>query len=705
MEKGEIGAAYAAGLLSARDAIRVAYYRGAHARLAASPNGSQGAMAAIGASHEDAEKLCQRNELQGRVQIAAYNSSSSITLSGDEDAIEKAIEILNGKQVFARRLRVDTAYHSAHMKPCADPYLQSMGRCGVGKLDSCGSETPTWFSSVYKGSLMTADNLSNDYWVKNMVHPVLISSAIMTAVNEAQPFDIAIEIGPHAALKSPVLDSLAEMNAQAPYTGLLSRGKDDVEELSAAMGFLWSHLGAGTVNFDNFNQIFLNDRRGVLVADLPSYPFNHQHSYWAESRTSRSHRQLKAPPHPLLGTPCVGTTTSTEAQWKNILRLSEVAWMQGHKLQGQIVFPATGYIVMAIEAIKALVGKSRQIAQFNLSHVVLERAMVFNDENASIESVFSLKLRESNTQYISADFTCFSAPQGEQSIVANARGLIDVTLGEPLADSLPLSTHPKYYNLTEVDVRTFYEDLRKVGYEYSKPFCGIASMERRLGFAHGTLVDQSSSDWEDQLLVHPGMLDTALQTVFAALSYPGDGRLWSVHVPVQIDSLEFNPHFALTESRKKSPILWESTIMENDKSAFLKGDIQLFTKDRQHTLLQMGGISLKSFSPAQPQDDASIFSHFRYLPASADGELAVSGERHENSEVQMVKDMERLSFFYIRQLSEMTVQDRKNALPHHQHLLNWADYVVDKVSRRDHPSVGKECLSDTLEEMTALSNR
>lgn len=662
-------------------------------------------MAAIGASHEDAEKLCQRDELQGRIQIAAYNSSSSITVSGDEDAIEKSIEILNGEQIFARRLRVDTAYHSAHMKPCAEPYLQSMGHCGVGKFNSGGRETPTWFSSVYKGTIMTANQLSNDYWVRNMVRPVLISSAVMTAVNEAQPFDVVIEIGPHAALKGPVLDSLAEMDVQVPYTGLLSRGKDDLEELSAAMGFLWSHLGAGVVDFDNFNKVFLNDRQKVLVADLPSYPFDHQHSYWAESRTSRSHRQLKAPPHPLLGTPCVGTTTSTEAQWKNILRPSEVSWMQGHKLQGQIVFPATGYIVMAIEAIKILVGDDRHIAQFNLSDVVLERAIVFNDENASIECLFSLKLREFNAQCISADFTCFSAPQGEQSIVANARGQIDVKLGKSLADSLPLPTHSKYCNLTDVNVQTFYDYLQKVGYEYSEPFRGMASVERRLGFAHGTLIDQSSSDWEDQLLVHPGMLDTALQTVFAAFSHPGDGRVWSVHVPVQIGSLEFNPHFALTESRKQFLIPWESTVMEDDKSAFLKGDIQLFTKDRQHTLLQMGGISLKPFSPAQPQDDASIFSHFQYLPASPNGELVVAGERHEDSEVRMAKDMERLSFFYIRRLSEMDAQDRKNALPHHQHLLNWADYVVDKVSRGDHSSVGKESLSDTLEEIMGLTNR
>ena len=88
---GEIGAAYAAGFISGQDAIRIAYLRGVHARLASSPNSyaPRGAMMAIGASVEDAKALCRDDRFAGRVQVAAVNSSSSITLSGDEDAIER----------------------------------------------------------------------------------------------------------------------------------------------------------------------------------------------------------------------------------------------------------------------------------------------------------------------------------------------------------------------------------------------------------------------------------------------------------------------------------------------------------------------------------------------------------------------------------------------------------------------------------------
>jgi hybrid polyketide synthase/nonribosomal peptide synthetase ACE1 len=113
---GEIGAAYASGLVSARDAILIAYFRGMHAKLASSPrqHGPRGAMIAVGTSVDDARALCEEG-FAGRVQVAAVNSSSSVTLSGDEDAIDEAERILKAQGTFARKLKVDTAYHSAHM--------------------------------------------------------------------------------------------------------------------------------------------------------------------------------------------------------------------------------------------------------------------------------------------------------------------------------------------------------------------------------------------------------------------------------------------------------------------------------------------------------------------------------------------------------------------------------------------------------------
>lgn len=135
---GEIGAAYAAGYLDASDAIRIAYYRGVYAKLAQGPQGQRGKMMAVGLSLEQANALCSDLDISlGNICVAASNSRLSCTLAGDADAVDEAQRQLEARGTFARLLKVDTAYHSHHMQPCAAPYLESMRRCNVavqGKL-------------------------------------------------------------------------------------------------------------------------------------------------------------------------------------------------------------------------------------------------------------------------------------------------------------------------------------------------------------------------------------------------------------------------------------------------------------------------------------------------------------------------------------------------------------------------------------------
>ena len=100
---GEIAAAYTAGSISMRDAIVTSYYRGLVLNTAS--HDPAGAMCAVGLGQHDAETLI--HGYAGRVQIAAVNSATSCTLSGDRDAIKEIVEVLVQKKTFCRELRVD----------------------------------------------------------------------------------------------------------------------------------------------------------------------------------------------------------------------------------------------------------------------------------------------------------------------------------------------------------------------------------------------------------------------------------------------------------------------------------------------------------------------------------------------------------------------------------------------------------------------
>ena len=101
---GEICAAYAAGILSLRDAMVVSYYRGLVLGCPSDQKG-EGSMCAVGLNEDEANSLIQK--FAGHVQIAAVNSPSSCTLSGDVNAIKEIVEQLLKEKRFCRELKVD----------------------------------------------------------------------------------------------------------------------------------------------------------------------------------------------------------------------------------------------------------------------------------------------------------------------------------------------------------------------------------------------------------------------------------------------------------------------------------------------------------------------------------------------------------------------------------------------------------------------
>ena len=111
---GEIGAAFAAGMLSLRSAIIIAYYRGlvlADSSPIARPAKCQGSMCAVDIGGDECDSVLK--DYEGHVQLAAVNSEQSRTLSGDRDAIEAIVDLFQKRGRFCRRLKVDKGTFSS----------------------------------------------------------------------------------------------------------------------------------------------------------------------------------------------------------------------------------------------------------------------------------------------------------------------------------------------------------------------------------------------------------------------------------------------------------------------------------------------------------------------------------------------------------------------------------------------------------------
>ncbi|OHE98079.1 polyketide synthase/peptide synthetase [Colletotrichum orchidophilum] len=431
---GEIAAAYAAGYLSARDAICVAYYRGLHCQYAASPNGPiKGSMLAVGTTFEDATALSEMEEFAGRVSIAAVNSSSSVTISGDKDAIEELQVILDDEKKFNRLLKVDQAYHSKHMLPCVVRYVEAMQQAGV--TTQSHSSQCSWFSIVYDGQPVSSSDvvLSNLYWAENMTSSVLFSAALGSALSASTEYRAVLEFGAHPALKGPASQTIDEtLGESIVYHGTLFHGADAIQSVSASLGFVWSHLDVGAVDLDTYNTAVggkeTKKERLNLIKGLPTYQWKHETKYWHESRTSRHISQRQQTSHSLLGHVSPDSAPHN-LWWKNVLKPNEIDWLEGHKLQNQVVFPAAGYAFTVFEAARSL---------------------------ANIQ-----------TNRIEARFT-YSANVGGQDadLSLTAEAEVVVLLGTPLLDLLP-KREATPTHLIDVEPWRLREDRSKQGLGFS----------------------------------------------------------------------------------------------------------------------------------------------------------------------------------------------------------------------------------------------
>ena len=291
----------------------------------------------VGLGADEANEYLNRI-VQGKAVIACINSPSSVTLSGDVCALDQLDEIFKAEGIFARRLKVEVAYHSHHMRDVANTYLESIR--DVKSQPLLADSGFKMFSSV-TGDVIDKSVLTSEYWVTNLVSPVKFSETVLNLSTHhfgkrrrrplgEKSVDLWLEVGPHGALASPVSQTLA--NSTTEYLSILQRGKDAISTALAVVGELWSRgYTVDMTSTSNHNEA--RTEQPSLLVDAPTYPWNHGAEYWSEARLSIAHRFRKHPRQDLLGSP---VEPSNEHTWRHFLRTSENPWLEEYQVQQQL---------------------------------------------------------------------------------------------------------------------------------------------------------------------------------------------------------------------------------------------------------------------------------------------------------------------------------------------------------------------------------
>ncbi|KAK4182962.1 polyketide synthase [Podospora australis] len=552
---GEMAAAYAAGLVSADDAIIAAYYRG----VVAKEVNTGGAMLAVGLG-ADAVKAYLTG-VDDKVVVACDNSPALVTLSGDGDALETVQAKLQAANVFNRAVKTGgKAYHSHHMAPASERY-KGLVREAKRRYQHYGVPIATnarMVSSVTNQLLPQGTVLDEDYWSRNLRSPVLFNQAVTTLLTHEgfSDLDVFVEVGPHSALAGPIKQIREGVKGRDPveYVPTLIRNQDSGVSLLKTAGelFLRSYK---PLTMEAVTSAYVDDKRefaglrlngkpvktkGATIVDLPPYQWNYTRPFWAESRSSREQRLPQFARHDLLGQKVVGASLS-EPTWRNVLRIRDLPWLKHHHLGGESVFPAAGYFSMAMEAITQLNELSEHpvhIESYVLRDVSIKTALVTPDDDDGIEVLLNMRPsahsdKEWDWRVSSVDSTGVNRNHMHGSIALNTR-----PRGK---QPRPVPTFPQ-----RASGKAWNQRLREVGFDYGATFQDMDNVRfdgKTYQASCTTNINQvvDESLGESRYVLHPASIDSTLQLCIAAI-YTGRTEAMDCGVvPVQVDEIAVWP--------------------------------------------------------------------------------------------------------------------------------------------------------------------
>ncbi|KAL8857761.1 MAG: hypothetical protein Q9178_005661 [Gyalolechia marmorata] len=642
---GEIGAAFAAGFISATEAIIVAYYRG----LVVRDVNTNGAMMAVGLGAEGVEPYLEGTD--GKVVIACHNSPMSVTLSGDANALKTVQAKLDAEKIFARPVKTGgKAYHSYHMQAVAESYKAHIQAAkAAGPFERPTPSKAKMVSSVTDSVLDPSHVVDEGYWCQNLTSPVLFNQAVQRIATDEQfsKVDLMIEIGPHSALSGPIRQICVEFGFdKLGYVPSLLRGADSAAQLLKVAGELWLrnyplNIERVTAQEEVSTTGKMNLRKGEVLVELPRYQWNYAKNLWAEPRQSAEQRAPKHARHDILGSRMPGGSR-VEPIWRNVLRIRDVPWLRGHSLGGEAVFPAAGYFSMAMEAATQINEDSdhpQVITGYVLRDVSIKAALVTPDTDDGIEVLFSMRpsvFSETEATITWWDFNVSSIDEaghvkdhmtGTISINTRQRGQMPKKM-----PNMPQRATGKAWN----------QALREVGFDYGEGFQDmqdIRSDGKNFVASSKTVIKQESGtmEGESRHVLHPGTVDSTLQLIIVSIYAGRIADMGCGAVPIQVDEVAIWPP---TKEQLENPTADVFSWTDKRGIRSFQSGSQLTASDGE-LLMDITDMRTTYYEAAVPpeSDDAAESQPFQEMVWKLDIDSLTSSNHITNMDVSKVVEI------------------------------------------------------------------
>ncbi|MCA8245223.1 type I polyketide synthase [Burkholderia sp. AU32262] len=531
---GEYAAACIAGVFSIEDGCRLVAARG---RLMDTLTAPGRALAVFASVRHVADAV---RDYPGRVAIAADNAPESVLVSGDPDAIESIARLFASRGIATKALAASRAFHS----PLMEPMLAEFG--AVAATVRYRAPAIPIVSNV-TGRFEVERLCDPAYWVEHVRATVAFRAGVGALLDDK--VTTLVEIGPGKTLSSLVTACMAERADRDNVIALPSMNSDgrETEQLLRALGHVY--MCGRRVDWHAYE----HSRTGVPMRQaarrgvLPPYPLEASR-YWVNAREpaqrahvlTRAADLRRAADRGVLGRR-LAIPGSDPRRYESQVSDRHLPFLGGHRVHGQLVFPAAGFVEALLDAASRRDGADAASAA---GRWLVAQAVSFDH---------ALTLEPGKAVTFGTVVHAAGAEQpGDEGARIDIHACHDTAAAEPewtLQCAARIGTAHVVPDVPALDawraqcrdalpVDGFYARLHATGLAYGGAFRSIRALSRG-GDAALVRIDMEPDGTDDLVrIVHPALLDNAFQAVAGAL---WDAELNTAFVPIGIERIACLP--------------------------------------------------------------------------------------------------------------------------------------------------------------------
>ncbi len=564
---GEYVAACVAGVFSLEDGLKLVAKRGQ--LMQSLPH--NGAMAAI--FTDKATVMKRVAPYADEVSIATVNCPQNTVISGRSDAVQAILDDFATDGIKASRLAVSHAFHSPLMEPILDEFESVAAEIRFSK-------PKIGIVSNLTGELVKDDRMAKaSYWRAHVRQAVQFHAGMETL--REQGYELFLEIGPQPTLIGMGRQCLP--GDKLVWLPSIRQRKDDWYQMLESLGMLFVH--GLDINWNQFYKGYTYQK-----ISLPTYPFQRQRYWFHQPKTSRIlSRQML---HPLLGQ-AVRSPSLQDKVYETELGVEIQSFLNDHRLYETAVFPATGYVEMALAAAR----QTFEGQGFSLADVMIREPLTLPETG---ERTVQIVLRTKDPENTAFEIYSLNhdANKGKEDWSIHATGMVrtdpseDEKIEDVDVDQL------KETCTIEIPVTQHYERLAQLGLNYGQAFQGIQQIWQGEGEVLGKVaLPANVLEESHSFYMHPAVLDACLQLLGAVTTSTKDEENSMVYVPVGFQTFKLHQ---TGHSQVWAHATFSEPILEEDGTPkdTLNGHIRLFNASgsliAEITDLQMKQISRAS---------------------------------------------------------------------------------------------------------------